>query len=102
MNCHRTDALIQSTIREKFRHCTVLTVAHRLHTVMDSDRILVMEAGEAKEFDVPHILLQNEGTILRSMVDATGHQEAESLKRIAADTYGHMNLLKPENNLFSF
>ncbi|XP_001843089.2 probable multidrug resistance-associated protein lethal(2)03659 [Culex quinquefasciatus] len=83
----QTDALIQRTIRDKFKQCTVLTVAHRLHTVMDSDRILVMDAGEAREFDAPHVLLQLEGGILRDMVDATGPSEAESLRRIAADTY---------------
>ncbi|XP_065077152.1 ATP-binding cassette sub-family C member 4 [Ochlerotatus camptorhynchus] len=87
----QTDALIQKTIREKFKQCTVLTVAHRLHTVMDSDRILVMDAGEAREFDAPHVLLQQEGGILRDMVEATGPSESESLKRIAAATYAAMD-----------
>uniref|UniRef100_A0A182J5C3 Uncharacterized protein n=1 Tax=Anopheles atroparvus TaxID=41427 RepID=A0A182J5C3_ANOAO len=83
----QTDALIQKTIREKFKHCTVLTVAHRLHTVMDSDRILVMDAGVAREFDTPHNLLQQEGSILKDMVEATGPSESESLKRIAAESF---------------
>lgn len=83
----QTDALIQRTIREKFEKYTVITVAHRLHTVMDSDRILVMEAGSVKEFDHPHILLENENGILRDMVDTTGPQESEMLKGIAERKY---------------
>lgn len=86
----QTDALIQRTIRIKFKECTVLTVAHRLHTVMDSDRILVMDAGHAKEFDNPHLLLQYEDGIFRDMVEATGGHEAEALKRVAAETYENM------------
>ncbi|XP_036327746.1 multidrug resistance-associated protein 4-like isoform X1 [Rhagoletis pomonella] len=85
----QTDALIQTTIRTKFKHCTVLTVAHRLHTVMDSDRILVMDDGRAREFDIPHLLLKKQGGALRQMVDATG-AEAESLKKIASETYHSM------------
>lgn len=41
----QTDALIQRTIRSKFSECTVLTVAHRLNTIMDSDRVIVMDKG---------------------------------------------------------
>uniref|UniRef100_T1GCD1 ABC transporter domain-containing protein n=1 Tax=Megaselia scalaris TaxID=36166 RepID=T1GCD1_MEGSC len=87
----QTDALIQKTIRRKFKECTVLTVAHRLHTVMDSDRILVMDAGFAKEFDAPHLLLQNSRGLLRQMVDATGAYDSEQLKRVAKETYDDNN-----------
>ncbi|XP_043503586.1 probable multidrug resistance-associated protein lethal(2)03659 isoform X2 [Polistes fuscatus] len=83
----RTDELIQKTIRQKFEKCTVLTIAHRLNTVMDSDRILVMDAGRAVEFDHPHILLQNGKGYLSSMVKETGHVMAEALTAIALDNY---------------
>ena len=53
-----TDVLIQKVVRTEFKHCTVLTIAHRLNTIMDADRVLVMDQGIAAEFDQPHVLLQ--------------------------------------------
>ena len=57
---HKTDQLIQETIRTKFKRCTVITVAHRLNTIMDYDRILVLDHGRVVEYDKPEILLQKE------------------------------------------
>ncbi|XP_043864283.1 ATP-binding cassette sub-family C member 4 isoform X2 [Drosophila mojavensis] len=84
-----TDSLIQRTIRDKFQTCTVLTVAHRLHTVMDSDRIVVMDAGNAVEFDVPHVLLQKPHGVLTQMVEATGG-EADALRQLASKSFQEM------------
>lgn len=85
----QTDSLIQRTIRERFVDSTVLTIAHRLRTVMDSDRILVMDAGRIAEFDMPHLLLQNSEGAFSQMVTATG-QEAESLRCIAATVFAKL------------
>ncbi|PSN47509.1 hypothetical protein C0J52_02251 [Blattella germanica] len=79
----QTDELIQSTIRRKFLNCTVLTIAHRLNTIIDSDRILVMDAGSVVEFDHPYILLKNESGYFSKMVQETGHAMAESLFKTA-------------------
>lgn len=81
---NRTDQLIQQTIRDKFAECTVLTVAHRLNTIIDSDRILVMDTGRASEFDQPHNLLQNETGIFNGMVKALGPIEFKRLAQLAA------------------
>ncbi|KAJ8954552.1 hypothetical protein NQ318_000786, partial [Aromia moschata] len=82
-----TDGLIQTTIRRKFAGCTVLTIAHRLHTVMDSDKVLVMDAGRAVEFDHPHILLQNKDSQLYKLVSQTGRAMTENLTAIAENSY---------------
>ncbi|XP_008214772.2 multidrug resistance-associated protein 4 [Nasonia vitripennis] len=56
-----TDEFIQKIIRIVFKDCTVMTIAHRLNTIIDSDRVLVMDHGQAVEFDHPDILLQRNG-----------------------------------------
>ncbi|KAL7891061.1 hypothetical protein AOLI_G00005370 [Acnodon oligacanthus] len=89
----KTDELIQKTIREKFQECTVLTIAHRLNTVIDSDRILVLDAGRIHDYDEPHVLLQNQDGIFYKMVQQTGKAEAASLKQLAKQAY--MNRSRP-------
>ncbi|XP_070787041.1 ATP-binding cassette sub-family C member 4-like [Enoplosus armatus] len=72
----RTDELIQKTIRDKFRECTVLTIAHRLNTIIDSDRILVLDGGVIQELDRPFTLLQNKDGALYKMVQQTSQAAA--------------------------
>lgn len=62
-----TDELIQKTIRDQFRNCTVLTIAHRLNTVLDSSRIMVIDCGQIVEFDSPKVLLDDKNTIFYQM-----------------------------------
>ncbi|CAG05918.1 unnamed protein product, partial [Tetraodon nigroviridis] len=78
-----TDNLIQQTIRDKFRECTVLTIAHRLDTIIDCDRILVLAAGRIQEYDRPYVLLQDKDGFFHQMVEQTGRAEAASLLHTA-------------------
>ncbi|XP_047105893.1 ATP-binding cassette sub-family C member 4-like isoform X1 [Schistocerca piceifrons] len=82
-----TDTLIQKTIRRKFKECTVLTIAHRLNTIMDSDRVLVMDAGQVAEYGTPHELLQRSEGILTAMVRQTGPAMERQLRAVAQETY---------------
>jgi len=68
----QTDNLIQKTIRKKFYDCTVITIAHRLNTIMDSDRVLVMDLGSVIEFDHPNVLLSNKQGVFYKMVKEAG------------------------------
>ncbi|XP_011871334.1 PREDICTED: probable multidrug resistance-associated protein lethal(2)03659 [Vollenhovia emeryi] len=81
-----TDSLIQKTVRTKFINCTVFTIAHRLDTIMDSDRIFVMDAGHLVESDRPYLLLQRKGRFY-NMVQQTGTSMAEHLTDIAAKSF---------------
>ncbi|XP_024518371.1 ABC transporter C family member 2 isoform X2 [Selaginella moellendorffii] len=77
-----TDAIIQKTIREEFRACTMLIIAHRLNTIIDCDKILVLDAGKVVEMDTPATLLANENGVFTGMIRSTGAANAQYLMSI--------------------
>ena len=75
-----TDDLIQATIRSQFVDCTVITIAHRLNTILDSTRVIVLDDGRIKEFDTPEKLLKNKKSQFYSMVKNAGLLTEEMLR----------------------
>lgn len=71
----KTDTLIQRSIREEFANTTLLVIAHRLSTVMDFDRILVMKDGVAAEYGTPKELLDIEDGVFKGMVAQSGEKD---------------------------
>ncbi|KDR83054.1 hypothetical protein GALMADRAFT_238844 [Galerina marginata CBS 339.88] len=70
---YKTDSVIQTTLRSKLgSDVTVITVAHRLQTIMDADKIMVLNEGQIAEFDSPRALLQKEGSMFKALVDGSG------------------------------
>ncbi|KAM4697381.1 multidrug resistance-associated protein 1-like isoform 2-T2 [Rhinophrynus dorsalis] len=65
-----TDGLIQSTIRKEFEDCTVITIAHRLNTIMDYTKVIVLDKGQIVEFDSPSNLLQQQGSFYNMAKDS--------------------------------
>lgn len=65
----------------------MLTIAHRLNTIIESDRVLVMDAGRLVEFDEPISLLQNKDGVFRSLVDQTGPAGSSKLVEIAQQAH---------------
>ncbi|KAJ7057932.1 hypothetical protein C8F01DRAFT_1255822 [Mycena amicta] len=85
----KTDAKIQTTIREEFTDSLLLTIAHRLKTVIDYDRLLVLDKGKVVEFDTPYKLIQKEDGIFRGMCLKSGYfGELESAARAEAERDG--------------
>lgn len=80
-----TDALIQQAIKDNFADKTVLTIAHRLNTIIESDKILVMDAGKVAEFGEPLKLLDKRDGHFKSLVDQTGPATAAKLRDIAVE-----------------
>ncbi|KAF8528037.1 P-loop containing nucleoside triphosphate hydrolase protein, partial [Hysterangium stoloniferum] len=80
---YATDSIIQNTLREVLKDATLITIAHRLQTIMDADKIMVLDAGNMVEFDSPRNLLKKDGGYLKGLVDESGDPEA--LYRMAED-----------------
>ncbi|CAF0837577.1 unnamed protein product [Brachionus calyciflorus] len=80
---YNTDAIIQRTIREQFKDCTVLTIAHRLATVVDSDRILCLSEGKIVNFGIPKELLEDETSILFELTKKLSPNEKKHIFDIA-------------------
>eukprot|EP01130_Rhizamoeba_saxonica_P014094 TRINITY_DN6105_c0_g1_i2.p1 TRINITY_DN6105_c0_g1~~TRINITY_DN6105_c0_g1_i2.p1 ORF type:complete len:864 (-),score=163.95 TRINITY_DN6105_c0_g1_i2:58-2649(-) len=97
----KTDDLIQLALRNNFETSTVIIIAHRLNTIMDVDKIMVMEKGRLVEFDTPTNLLSDQTSIFYDMVQATGPTSAKQLTDIAfgrEDQYGkHQEYSKTES-----
>jgi len=73
-----TDADIQEMIRENFADATILTIAHRINTIMDSDRILVLDDGKIVEFDTPSTLLSKQEGMFKALVKREGESRRNS------------------------
>lgn len=74
---YETDDKIQARIASEFKDCTILCIAHRLKTILNYDRILVLERGEIAEFDKPLTLFNQQDSIFRSMCSRSGITEED-------------------------
>ncbi|KAI8908383.1 P-loop containing nucleoside triphosphate hydrolase protein [Gorgonomyces haynaldii] len=81
------DKMIQESIKTQFKHTTVLSIAHRLNTIADFDRVLVLQDGELAEYDAPHILLSNPKSLFSALADATGQANSQLIRDIAKEKY---------------
>ncbi|KAI5957926.1 hypothetical protein CANMA_004358 [Candida margitis] len=74
---YETDSKIQKTIIREFKDCTILCIAHRLKTILNYDRILVLDKGEVKEFDTPWNLFNARGSIFQQMCERSNVTEQD-------------------------
>lgn len=82
---YKSDALIQQTIRDEFALSTILTIAHRLRSIIDYDKILVMDAGRVVEYDDPYTLIANNESLFHSMCENSG--ELDTLVKLAKEAF---------------
>ena len=79
---NQTDKIMQEVVNREFRDCTLIVIAHRLRTIIDSNKIAVIEKGECREVGRPLDLFNDEESLFRNLVLNTGHEEAQYLIEI--------------------
>ena len=93
-----TDTLIQELIRKEFKDVTVICIAHRLDTIIDYDRILVLSNGKIKEFDTPQNLLnQGDKSVFYQMVNS-GHKQDNDNNNDNETRLGIQPIIEEEND----
>ncbi|KAF8893222.1 hypothetical protein CPB84DRAFT_1848688 [Gymnopilus junonius] len=80
---YATDEIISKTVKEEFADSTIITIAHRLRTVIDYDRVMVMDEGRIVEFDRPGVLIDDEKSRFHKLCSAAGKEEFEKLRALA-------------------
>ena len=85
-----TDALIQETVREEFADCTLIAIAHRIHTIIDADMVLVMDAGQAAEYGTAAELLSKPDGVFAGMLSSGSTRFKPGLSRRVRSWNGPM------------
>merc|ERR1712000_352523 len=88
-----TDGTIQRVLREDFQGCTTLIIAHRLATIIDCDKVVVLKQGQVAEFDTPINLMNKEDSIFNGMCKKLGSQQYQMLKAIASGEKTYLEAL---------
>jgi ABC-type multidrug transport system fused ATPase/permease subunit len=82
-----SDALVQRTLRDSFPGCTILTIAHRLGTIITADRVLVLDEGRVAQYAHPHELLSATDSVFSALVDELGPAASAAIRERAAESY---------------
>eukprot|EP01006_Ploeotia_vitrea_P048390 TRINITY_DN67229_c1_g2_i1.p1 TRINITY_DN67229_c1_g2~~TRINITY_DN67229_c1_g2_i1.p1 ORF type:complete len:1390 (+),score=148.98 TRINITY_DN67229_c1_g2_i1:25-4170(+) len=89
-----TDLMVQLCVRKYFGDSTVLTIAHRINTIIDSDKIAVLDDGVLAEYDSPKNLLDKQGSLFGQLVDQLGEKSAQTLRDIADGKQNYMDTIQ--------